>query len=107
MSMWDKDYIDEEVPGYVEFGAENVGSFQFGYVQADVDYRATERGDKPAVEFSFEGGDGADGSPCSGRGWMTLDGEALTGMFYFYRGDESEIQLSRMPKKRAKRRKRK
>ena len=106
MSMWDKDYIDAEVPGYFEFEADNLGAFQFGYVQGDVDYRATERGDKPAVEFSFEGGDGADGSPCSGRGWMTLDGETLTGMFYFHRGDESEIELSRLPKKRAKPRKR-
>lgn len=56
MSMWDKDYIDEEVPGYFEFGPGDLGSFQFGYVQGDVDYRLTERGDKPAVEFSFEGG---------------------------------------------------
>ncbi len=55
MSMWDKDYIDEEVPGYFEFGPDDLGSFQFGYVQGDVDYRVTERGDKPAVEFSFEG----------------------------------------------------
>ena len=107
MSMWGKDYIDEEVPGYFEFGTDNLGSFQFGYVQGDVDYRATERGDKPAVEFSFEGGDGADGSQCSGRGWMTLDGETLTGMFYFHRGDESEIELIRLPEKRAKPRKRK
>ena len=105
MSMWDKGYIDAEVPGYFEFGADNLGSFQFGYVQGDVDYRATERGDKPAVEFSFEGGDGADGSPCSGRGWMTLDGETLTGMFYFHRGDESEIELSRLPEKKVKPRK--
>ena len=67
----------------------------------------TEWGDTPAVEFSFEGGDGADGTPCTGRGWMTLDGETLTGIFYFHRGDESEIELSRMPEKRAKPRKRK
>jgi len=107
MSMWDKDYIDEEVPGYFEFGANDLGSFQFGYVQGDVDYRVTQRGDKPTVEFSFEGGDGADGTPCSGRGWMTLDGETLTGMFFFHRGDESEIELSRMSEKKAKPRKRK
>ena len=107
MSMWDKDYIDEEVPGYIEFGADNLGSFQFGYVQGGVDYRVTERGDKPAVEFSFEGGDGADGTPCSGRGWMTLDCETLTGMFFFHRGDDTEIELRRMADKRAKPRKRK
>jgi hypothetical protein len=105
--MWDKDYIDEEVPGYFEFGANNLGSFQFGYVQGDVDYRATERDGKPAVEFSFEGGDGADGTPRSGRGWMTLDGDTLTGMFFFHLGDESEIELSRMPAKKAKPQRRK
>jgi len=107
MSMWDKEYIDEEVPGYFEFGPDDLGSFQFGYVQGDVDYRPTQRGDKPAVEFSFEGGDGADGTPCSGRGWMTLDGETLKGVFFFHRGDESEIELTRMPEKKAKPRKRK
>ncbi len=104
MSMWDKEYIDEEVPGYMEFRADNLGSFQFGYVQGDVDYRVTERGDKPAVEFSFEGGDGADATPCSGRGWMTLDGETLTGMFFFHRGDDTEIELNRMAEKARPRR---
>ena len=39
MSMWDKEYIEEEVPGYFEFGADNLGSFQFGCVQGYVDYR--------------------------------------------------------------------
>ena len=107
MSMWDKDYIDEEVAGYFEFGPNGLGSFQFGYVQGDVDYRMTERGDNPAIEFSFEGGDGADGTPCTGRGWMTFDGEILAGMFFFHCGDESEIELSRMPEKRAKARKQK
>ncbi len=107
MSMWDKDYIDEEVPGYFEFGANDLGSFQFGYVQGELDYRVTERGDKPAIEFSFEGGDGADGTPCTGRGWMTLDGETLTGMFFFHRGNESEIELSRVAGNKAKARKRK
>jgi len=42
MSMWDKEYIEEEVPGYFEFGPNGLGSFHFGYVQGDVDYRVTE-----------------------------------------------------------------
>lgn len=100
MSMWDKEYIDEEVPGYFEFGDRDLGSFQFGYVQGQLDYRVTERGDKPAVEFSFEGGNGADGTPLFGRGWMVLEGEKLRGMFYLHLGDESEIELSRMSKSR-------
>jgi hypothetical protein len=107
MSMWDKDYIDEEVPGYFEFGRNGLGSFQFGYVRGDLDYQVTDRGDKTAVEFSFEGGDGADGTPCTGRGWMMLDGETLRGMFIFHRGDESEIELGRTPEKKTRPRKRK
>ena len=95
MTMWDKDYIDEEVPGYFEFGADDLGSFQFGYVQGDVDYRVTQRDGKPAIEFSFEGGDGADGTPCSGRGWLAMEAESLTGMLFFHRGDESGLELSR------------
>ena len=107
MSMWDKDYIDAEVPGYFDFGDNNLGSFKFGYVQGDLDYRLTQRDGKPAVEFSFEGGDGADGSPCSGRGWMTLADDKLVGMFFFHCGDESEIELSRLPGPAKKPRKRK
>jgi len=33
-----KDYIDEEIPGYFEFGPDGLGSFQFGYVQGKLDY---------------------------------------------------------------------
>lgn len=107
MSAWDKDYIDEEIPGYFEFEPMSLGSFQFGYVQGQIDYRTTTRDKKAAVEFSFEGGDGADGTPCTGRGWMKLDGETLRGMFIFHRGDESEIELVRMPGKKTSPRKRK
>lgn len=66
-----------------------------------------QRGDQPAIELSFDGGDGADGTPCAGRGWMVLEGDTLTGMFFFHRGDESEIEPSRMPEKKARPRKRK
>ena len=106
MSMWDKDYIDAEVPGYFDFGGNNLGSFRFGYVRGDLDYRFTQRDGKPTVEFSFEGCDWANGSPCSGRGWMTLADDRLVGMFFFHCGDESEIELSRLPGPAKKPRKR-
>jgi hypothetical protein len=43
------------------------------------------------VEFSWEGGDGADGTPLTGRGWAILDGDGLTGMFCIHEGDDSEF----------------
>ncbi len=60
MTMWDREFIDEEIRGYFEFGARNHGSFQFGYVQGEIDYRIGERDGKPAVEFSWNGQDEMD-----------------------------------------------
>ena len=53
MDQWDRDFIDAEVRGYFEFDAEGLGSFQFGYVQGQIDYRVAERDGKPAIEFSW------------------------------------------------------
>jgi hypothetical protein len=103
MSMWDDDYINEEVPGFFDFGERNLGSFHFGYVQGETDYRLTQRDGKPAVEFSFMGFDAGGGDECSGRGWMVLEGDMLSGMFFFHCGDESEIDLKRAPKSQKKR----
>jgi hypothetical protein len=98
MEEWDKDFIDEEVPGYFEFEANHLGAFQFGYVTGNIDYRVTERDGKPAVEYSFEAMDELD--PRSGRGWFVLEGEKLIGRFFFHQGDESGIVLSREVEKK-------
>ena len=89
MTEWDDDYLNEELEAFIEFGGNDLGKFQFGYVQGDVDYRTTEYDGKPAVEFSWEGGDGADGTPLTGRGSGVLDGGEVHGMFFIHRGDES------------------
>jgi hypothetical protein len=91
MSAWEDDYLDEEVQAFIEFDEKGSGSFQFGYVQGQIDYRTTNRDGKPAVEFSWEGGDGADGTPLTGRGWAILAGDGLTGMFCIHEGDDSEF----------------
>ena len=93
MTEWDQDFIDEEVPGYINFGKNRLGDFQFGYVRCDIDWRETERDGKPAVEFTFEGMD--EMTPCSGRGWATLDDRKLDGMICFHRGDESEFTATK------------
>ena len=63
MSMWDEDYFNEEVQAFIEFDDKESGSFQFGYVQGFIDYREGLRDGNPAAEFSWDGGDGADGTP--------------------------------------------
>lgn len=57
MEMWDQAFVDAEVEGYVEFGPDGHGSFQFGYVSGDLDFRSGTREGNPCVEWSWDGND--------------------------------------------------
>ena len=93
MEEWDSDYIDLVVPGYFEFGENELGHFHFGVVECDIDYRIEEYGDGERLEFSFEGDD--EGDPVCGRGWAVRKGKALEGRLFFHRGDESDFKAKR------------
>ena len=95
MSQWEDEYLDEEVEAYIEFDDRGGGSFQFGYIQGVLDYREGRRDGQPAAEFSWEGGDGADGTPPTGRGWAMLNGEGLHGIISIHMGDESDFEAKR------------
>jgi hypothetical protein len=95
MSTWDEDYFNEEVQAFIEFDDKGGGSFQFGYVQGQIDSRTTSREGGPAVEFSWEGGDGADGTPLTGRGWAILRENELRGQILIHLGDDSEFVAER------------
>jgi hypothetical protein len=90
MDQWGQDFVDAEVEGFFEFGSNNLGSFHFGYVSGEIDYRVTERDGKPSVEFTWEGNDEMD--PAQGRGWAILAGAEIDGMILFHRGDESRFR---------------
>jgi len=98
MTEWDRNFIDEMVRGYFEFDAKDSGTFQFGYVEGQIDYRLDERDSKPAIEFTWDGNDEMD--PAQGRGWLVLEGDELKGMFYIHHGDESGTVLKREPEKK-------
>jgi hypothetical protein len=98
MDQWDQDFVDEEVEGYFEFGPNNSGSFQFGYVQGNIDYRTGVRDGQPCVEFSWDGND--ESSAAQGRGWAVLDGHEIKGMIFFHEGDDSEFKASKAKSKR-------
>lgn len=87
MTEWDEDYLNMDVEAYLDLEANQRGTFQFGLVSGNINYRITERGGKPAIEFSWEGMDEMD--ECSGRGWAVLEEDELNGMFFFHQGDES------------------
>ncbi len=83
MEMWSQDFVDAEVPGYIEFSKNGLGSFQFGYVRCDIDWVETDS----QVEFAFSGFDEME--PCSGRGSATFQDGKLTGELAFHHGDTS------------------
>ncbi len=97
------DYVEEEGPAFIEFGADRMGEFRFGLTSGSIDYRITDRGGQPAAEWTWEGMDEMD--PCTGRGWAVLEGGDLHGMIVIHLGDESDfvakrVKASKRPKKR-------
>lgn len=87
MEQWDRDYIDLEVPGFIRFAGDNLGGFQFGAAQGELDYRVVESASPPRIEFSWSGH--CDSDPASGRGWAEVRKDKLFGHLYFHLGDES------------------
>ena len=97
MDAWEEDYLNEEVQAYIEFEAKGAGNFQFGYITGYMDWRPSARDGKPAVEWTWEGGDGADGTPLTGRGWGALEEEELRGIIAIHMGEESGF-VAKKPK---------
>jgi len=91
MELWDKEFIDAEVIGYIEFTKNRSGKFQFGYVRGFMDCRYNES--NTSVDFSWEGNDEMD--EVSGRGDATINGKELLGSLLFHNGDDSEFKAIR------------
>jgi hypothetical protein len=103
MELWDRDYLDLEVPAHITFDRDRLGSFQFGAVRGWIDYRLTEIGDVMRVDFSWEGFNDSD--PSCGRAWATVTAGRLEGRFYLHNGDESAFTATRIaPKTRGRHR---
>ena len=105
MSEWDEGYFNEEVQAFIEFEESGTGNFQFGYVSGYMDWRPGTRDGQPAVEWTWEGGDGADGTPLTGRGWAKLENDHLHGMIFIHLGDESDFVAKRAKEQKRPKRK--
>ena len=93
MEMWDQDYVDLVVEGNFTFDNNGFGSFQFGVVVGEIDYKIEKVNNIERLEFSFEGQDEYD--PVSGRGWATIEQETLKGKIIFHAGDKSEFKAKK------------
>jgi hypothetical protein len=91
MSGWDREAIDLDEPGFIEFAADRTGRVRFIAVTGGLDCRAIERGGRPGVEFTWEGAD--EGDQVSGRGWAVLvDDDTIEGHLFFHLGDDSSFR---------------
>ena len=70
MDMWDSNYINMEVEGYIEFYNECSGNFQFGLVKGDIIYKIQKVKNKEVLKIKFTGVDELD--PVSGNGWLEI-----------------------------------
>jgi hypothetical protein len=93
MEYWEQDFIDLVVPGYILFKEGGEGSFQFGAVEGEIDYRIEEVGGIERLDFSWAGYD--EGDPVCGRGWAVINGDELQGGLYFHMGDDSWFKARR------------
>ena len=94
METWDQDYVDLVTVGNFTFGKDGIGNFEFGAIKAETDYLVEVLGNIERVDFSFEGYDEYD--PVSGRGWVTIENDTLTGKIFFHAGDNSEFKAMKI-----------
>ncbi|MBI9077986.1 MAG: hypothetical protein JEZ02_21490 [Desulfatibacillum sp.] len=93
MELWDQEYVNMEVPGFINIASRGWGEFQFGLVRGGIDWNLEVVNGMERIEFSWNGED--ESTPASGRGWAVLDGIQLKGRFYFYMGDNSGFTARR------------
>lgn len=90
MEVWDQDYFDMEVPGYILIGSDGTGQFQFGLITGDIHGRVEQCGGTPRLEFSWSGREEND--PACGRGWAVIENGELEGRIYLHLADESAFR---------------
>ena len=89
METWDQDYVDMEMPGHITFEKNDIGNFQFGLVQGEMDCRVNAN----RVEFTWSGFD--EGDEMNGRGFAEIESDELRGHFYIHLGDDSAFRAVR------------
>jgi len=88
MDMWDIDYINMEVDGYIEVYDECNGNFQFGLVKGDIIYKIYKVNNKEVLKFTAID----EFDLVTGTGWMEIiENGVVEGEFSFDNGDTSGL----------------
>jgi hypothetical protein len=87
MEVWEQDVVDLKGPGYFQFDKDNLGSFQFGTTQGQLDCRLETVNAEARIEFSWNGQDYRE--LATGRGWAVVRNGELFGRLFIHLGDDS------------------
>lgn len=93
MELWDSNFIDLVAKGQIILKKDQLGKFQFGTVEAEIDYRIEVINNLERLEFSWEGYDESD--QVCGIGWVVIKGNVLHGKLYFHLGEDSWFKATR------------
>ena len=95
MELWSQEHVETLGTALVRLDPDGSGEMTFICVKAWLDCQPTQRGGRPAIEFSWEGSD--DGDHRCGRGWLCLGetDDVILGEFFFHRGDSSAFTAER------------
>ncbi len=93
MDQWDQEFVDLVIPGHVTIRKDGKGSFQFGAVEGEMDCHVQRTDAHEQIEFTWDGFD--EGDEVSGRGWVRVDGEDMTGHLFFDAGDDSGFRAKK------------
>jgi hypothetical protein len=90
MEVWDQDYVDMEIPGFIRIDSKGTGQFQFGLVSGDIDGRVEHYGKIARFDFSWSGQEEND--PVCGRGWTIIEDGELRGRIHLHLADDSAFR---------------
>jgi hypothetical protein len=93
MEMWDQDYVDLVVPGFVRFDGET-GELMFGVVRGDLACIYTTNRGQPYVKFAWIGESEWDPIQGTGRARLSAKG-MLKGRISITHGDASTFEAER------------
>ena len=94
MEGWDEAYFNMMVQAYIEIKPDNLGYFQFGLVEGQIDGKVVDYTDETRFEFTWDGYDEND--PMNGSGWIKLkDPDTIEGEFRLHLGDDSTFLAKR------------
>jgi hypothetical protein len=91
MEQWELEFLDMVEPAHITFEKGGWGSFHFGCVDADFEWRLDPGSGR--VDFTIQGFDEED--DVDGKGWAKAESKLMIGHIGFHPGEESGFKAKK------------